>query len=86
VTTTGRELTSGRVTALTPPGKAMFDWAVLFAALALVFPEAGLVGVVFAIQSRRKGYGRWRSALVMSLWCAFLGCLLRCMLRLPMVP
>jgi hypothetical protein len=86
MTSTDRDLDSRQRTGLTLPGKASFDWAVLFAALALVFPEAGLVGAYFANDSRRKGYGRWRPALIMALWCAFLGCVLRGLLRLPMVP
>ena len=62
---------------LTAPGRSSFDWAVLFAAVALVFPVSGLVGVYFADRSRRKGYRRWRSALAIAIWCAFVGVLLR---------
>jgi hypothetical protein len=62
---------------LTSPGRSSFDWAVLFAAVALVFPVSGVVGVFFADRSRRKGYGRWRSALAISIWCAFVGILVR---------
>jgi succinate dehydrogenase hydrophobic anchor subunit len=67
---------------LTSPGRSSFDWAVLFAAVALVFPVSGVVGVFFADRSRRKGYGRWRSALAIAIWCAFLGVLLRGLLHL----
>ncbi len=62
---------------LTAPGRASFDWAVLCAAVALVFPVSGVVGVVCADQSRRKGYARWRSATIVSIWCAFVGIVLR---------
>ena len=67
---------------LAAPGRSSFDWAVLFAAVALVFPVSGLVGVFFADRSRRKGYGRWRSALAISIWCAFVGVLLRGVLHM----
>ena len=67
---------------LTAPGRSSFDWAVLFAAVALVFPLSGLVGVCFAERSRRRGYGRWKSALAISIWCAFVGILIRGLLRM----
>jgi hypothetical protein len=71
---------------LTAPGRSSFDWAVLFAALALVFPVSGLVGAIFAERSRRKGYRRWKSALAISLWCLFVGVLLRGVLHLGVFP
>jgi hypothetical protein len=71
---------------LTQPGRASFEWAVLFAAVALVIPVSGLVGACFAERSRRMGYSRWKSALAISLWCALLGGFLRLMLKLPVVP
>ena len=48
---------------LTAPGRSSFDWAVLFAAVALVLPVSGFIGLFFADRSRRKGYGRWKSAM-----------------------
>jgi len=69
-----------------PPGKSSFDWAVLFAALALVIPLCGVIAVGFSDQSRRRGYFRWRSALAISLWCALLGVILRGFLKMPVVP
>jgi hypothetical protein len=69
-----------------PPGRACFEWAVLFAAVALLFPEAALVGALLAAQSRRVGYPRSSSALVMALWCGILGIVLRGLLRLGMFP
>jgi hypothetical protein len=71
---------------LTPAGKASFDWAVLFAAVALLVPASGLVGAFFALRARRLGYSRWKSALAISLWCALLGVMLRLLLHLPVVP
>ena len=71
---------------LTAPGRSSFDWAVLFAAVALAFPVSGLVGVVFADRSRRKGYGRWKSAMAISIWCAFLGIMVRSLFHLGVVP
>jgi hypothetical protein len=71
---------------LTVPGRSSFDWAVLCAAIALVIPVSGLIGVIFADRSRRKGYPRWRSALVVSIWCAFLGILLRGLVHLGVFP
>jgi hypothetical protein len=71
---------------LTAPGRSSFDWAVFFATVALIFPVSGLVGVVFADRSRRKGYKRWKSALAISIWCAFVGLLLRGMLHLGAFP
>jgi sugar phosphate isomerase/epimerase len=71
---------------LTAPGRSSFDWAVFFAALALVFPVSGLVGVVFADRSRRRGYPRWKSALVASIWCIFVGLLVRGLLRFGVFP
>ncbi len=71
---------------LTASGRSSFDWAVLFAAVALVFPVSGLVGVVFAERSRRKGYRRWKSALAIAIWCTVLGLILRGMFRLGVFP
>lgn len=71
---------------LTAPGRSSFDWAVLFAAVALVLPVSGLVGVVFAERSRRKGYTRWKSAMAIAIWCAVLGLLLRGVLRIGVFP
>jgi hypothetical protein len=71
---------------LTSPGRSSFDWAVLFAGIALLFPFSGVIGVVFAERSRRKGYPRWKSAMVISIWCAFLGLVLRGALHLGVFP
>jgi hypothetical protein len=71
---------------LTAPGRSSFDWAVLFAALALLFPVSGVIGVVFADRSRRKGYGRWKSALAVSIWCAFVGLMVRGLLHIGVLP
>jgi hypothetical protein len=71
---------------LTASGRSSFDWAVLFAALALVFPVSGLVGVAFADRSRRRGYARWRSALGISIWCVLVGCVLRAFLHVEVFP
>ena len=71
---------------LTAPGRSSFDWAVLFAALALVFPVSGVIGVVFADRSRRKGYRRWKSAMAASLWCAFVGLMVRGLLHIGVFP
>ncbi len=71
---------------LTAPGRSSFDWSVFFAAVALAFPVSGVIGVVFAERSRRKGYPRWKSALAVSLWCAFLGVVLRGLLHVGVFP
>jgi hypothetical protein len=71
---------------LTSPGRSSFDWAVLFATLALIFPVSGVLGVVFADRSRRKGYGRWKSAMIVAVWCAFVGILVRGLLHLGVFP
>jgi hypothetical protein len=71
---------------LTAPGRSSFDWAVLFAAVALVLPVSGLAGVVFAERSRRKGYTRWKSAMAIAIWCAVLGLMLRGVLRIGVFP
>lgn len=71
---------------LTVPGRSSFDWAIFFATVALVFPVSGLIGVAFAERSRRKGYGRWKAAMAVSLWCVFVGILLRGMLHLGVFP
>jgi hypothetical protein len=75
-----------QVDGLTAPGKASFDWAILFAALALVVPASGLAGAFFADRSRRKGYQRWKAALAMALWCVFLGVVLTGFLKMPVFP
>ncbi|MGP8059516.1 MAG: hypothetical protein ACLP9C_07770 [Acidimicrobiales bacterium] len=72
--------------ALTPPGRASFEWAVLFAALALVFPLSALVGLGFAERARRRGYGRWPAATAIAVWCGILGAVLRGFLHLGLVP
>lgn len=71
---------------LTTPGRSSFDWAVFFAAAALIFPVSGLIGVVFADRSRRKGYARWKSALAVAVWCMFLGAVLRGLLNVGVFP
>jgi hypothetical protein len=71
---------------LTSPGRSSFDWAVLFAAAALLFPVSGVVAALFADRSRRKGYARWKSALLVSIWCAFLGVLLRGLFHIGVFP
>jgi hypothetical protein len=71
---------------LTAPGRSSFDWAVLFAAVALVLPVSGFAGVVFAERSRRKGYTRWKSAMAIAIWCAVLGLMLRGVLRIGVFP
>jgi succinate dehydrogenase hydrophobic anchor subunit len=79
--------TEGRLFAdLTAAGRSSFDWAVLFAAVALVFPVSGFFGVLFAARSRRKGYGRWRSALAITIWCMFLGIMLRGLVGMGVFP
>jgi hypothetical protein len=71
---------------LTVPGRSSFDWAIFFATVALVFPVSGLVAAFFADRSRRRGYGRWKSAMAVSLWCIFVGILLRGLLHLGVFP
>lgn len=71
---------------LQAPGRSTFDWAVLFAAVALVFPVSGVLGVVFADRSRRKGYRRWRSAMAIAIWCVFLGIVLRGLMHMGVFP
>jgi hypothetical protein len=71
---------------LTSPGRASFDWAILCATLAMVFPVSGLFGVVFAVRSRRKGYSRWKTALAVALWCTFVGVLIRGLLHFGVFP
>jgi succinate dehydrogenase hydrophobic anchor subunit len=71
---------------LTAPGRSSFDWAVLFAALALVFPVSGFIGAVFADRSRRKGYPRWKSAMAVSFWCVFVGLMVRGLLHFGVFP
>jgi hypothetical protein len=71
---------------LTMPGRSSFDWAVFFAAAALIFPVSGLIGVVFADRSRRKGYARWKAALAVAIWCMFLGAVLRGLLKVGVFP
>jgi hypothetical protein len=67
-------------------GKASFDWAILFATIALLFPVSGLIGICFADRSRRRGYPRWLPALLMSAWCAILGVLVRSLLHIGIFP
>ena len=71
---------------LTSPGRSSFDWAVFFAAAALIVPLSGLVGLLFADRSRRKGYGRWKAALASVIWCMFLGVVFRGVLNLGLIP
>ncbi len=71
---------------LTAPGRSSFDWALLFAAVAIIVPVSGLVGVFFADRSRRKGYRRWKSAFAVSLWCLVLGIMLRGVLHMGVLP
>jgi hypothetical protein len=59
---------------------------VLCAAVALAVPLAGLLGAVFALRSRQKGYTRWKAALAMSIWCIILGVVIRGMLHVGVIP
>jgi len=77
---------STRLGRITPAGKAVFEWSVAFSALSLVFPIAVIGGVGLALDSRRRGYHRWLPALLVALWCGFLGVILRGMLHMGMVP
>jgi hypothetical protein len=67
-------------------GKASFEWAILFATIALLFPVSGLVGICFADHSRRRGYPRWPAGLGISAWCAMLGLFIRAFLHIGMFP
>ena len=71
---------------LTAPGRSSFDWAILCATLALAFPVAGLLGVLFAERSRRRGYGRWKAAVAISIWCVFVGLVVRGFFHLGVLP
>jgi len=71
---------------LTAPGRASFDWAILCATVALVIPACGFAGVYFADRSRRKGYGRWKAAAAMSLWCVLVGIIVRGFFHLGVFP
>jgi hypothetical protein len=71
---------------LTAPGRSSYDWALFFSAAAILVPVAGVVGVIFAERSRRRGYSRWKAALAMSVWCLFLGVLLRGALHMGVIP
>jgi hypothetical protein len=71
---------------LTLPGRASFDWALLFAGIALVFPVSGVIGMCFAYRARRKGYPRWAAGMAMAVWCMALGVIVRTMLHLAVFP
>lgn len=71
---------------LIAPGRSSFDWAILCAALALAVPVCGLMGVVLADRSRRKGYRRWKAAMAASLWCVFVGIMVRGLLHVGVLP
>lgn len=70
----------------TAPGRSSFDWSVLFAALALLIPVAGLFSLVFAERARRRGYPRWKSALAAGIWCLVLGVALRGIMHVGVFP
>jgi len=86
MTTSGPVEGKRLVSDLHAPGRSSFDWAVLFAAVALAFPLSGFLGAVLADRSRRKGYGRWRSAMAIAIWCAFLGIVLRGLVHIGVFP
>jgi hypothetical protein len=71
---------------LTPRGRASFEWAVLFSAVALVFPISGIAALLFAERSRRNGYDRWRAAMAVAPWCLLLGVVVRLLLHIAIVP
>ena len=71
---------------LSAPGRSSFDWSVLFAAVALAVPVSGLIGLCFADRSRRKGYARWKAALLINVWCLFLGMMIRGLLHVGVLP
>ncbi len=71
---------------LTAPGRSSFDWAVLCATLALAFPVSGFLGLFFADRSRRRGYGRWKAAAAVCIWCAFVGIVVRGFFHMGVLP
>jgi hypothetical protein len=79
----GKKMT---IEGLTPPGRASFEWAVLFSAIALVFPISGVAALLFADRSRRNGYERWRAAMAVAPWCLLLGVVVRILLHVAIVP
>lgn len=68
------------------PGRAAFEWAILFAATALVFPEAALLAGASALVSRRRGSPRWKTALALAVWCGLLGIVFRIHLGVRTLP
>jgi hypothetical protein len=67
-------------------GRASVEWSVCAAAFALLFPELALLGVAFAIRSRRHGSPRWLAALLASVWCGILGVIVRLYVHLGVAP
>ena len=83
---TGSTVPRRRFEDLLVPGRASFDWSVLCAAAAIVVPVVAVAGVTFAALSRRQHYGRWKAALAVNLWCAFLGIMIRGYLHVEVFP
>ena len=68
------------------PGRGSLEWAVMFSALSLVVPVLGVVAIWFALRARRLQSSRWLLVLIASLWCIFLGVVVRIGLGLEIVP
>jgi hypothetical protein len=71
---------------LLPPGRGLYEFAILFSAVSLLFPVAALLAGVLAVRAREVGFNRWKVALAAAVWCCGLGIALRILLGGRVVP
>jgi hypothetical protein len=68
------------------PGRASFDWSLLFSALAIVVPVSGLVAMMLSQRARQRSSARWKVAMAMAVWCTALGVGARLVLHVGVIP
>jgi hypothetical protein len=68
------------------PGRGWLEWSILFSAVALLFPEAGIVALVTACLAARARSPRGLSVTLAAVWCLLLGLGARQYLGLPLLP
>lgn len=71
---------------LAEPGRSWLEWSIMFSALALIFPEAGVLSLVMARLAARAHSPRATAATVVALWCLLFGLGIRLLLGFPALP
>jgi hypothetical protein len=77
---------SDRAAVLFAPGRGYLELSIALSAVAIIIPLCAVGAFVASRFARRAGNDRWRAAMIASVWCAFLGVVLRAALGLGVLP